>query len=90
MEVFGCEYVQTYGLTETSPYLTLSLLKPHLRALPRDQQLAFRAKTGRPFASVALNLNMPLRKLRGRGARCVAAGPLPSPSSPWQPAHWAR
>ncbi len=34
MEVFGCEYIQTYGMTETSPYLTLSILKEHLRQLP--------------------------------------------------------
>jgi fatty-acyl-CoA synthase len=41
MEVFRCEYVQTYGMTETSPYLTLSLLAPHLEALPPEEQ--FRA-----------------------------------------------
>ena len=30
VETFGCDYIQTYGMTETSPYLTLSLLKEHL------------------------------------------------------------
>ncbi|TAJ16386.1 MAG: hypothetical protein EPO68_11180, partial [Planctomycetota bacterium] len=53
---FGCEYVQTYGMTETSPYLTLSLLSPKLRALPPDEQLAWRAKTGRPFLTVELEV----------------------------------
>ena len=52
----GCEYVQTYGMTETSPYLTLSLLTERLRALPPDEQLAIKAKTGRPFLSVQLEV----------------------------------
>ncbi len=56
IETFGCEYVQTYGMTETSPYLTLSLLKEHMRALPPAEQMAFRAKTGRPFAAVELRV----------------------------------
>ena len=33
-----------YGMTETSPYLTLSLLSPAQRALPADEQLALRAR----------------------------------------------
>lgn len=52
----GCDYVQTYGMTETSPYLTLSLLHPHLRALPREERLAFQARTGRPFRGVDLRV----------------------------------
>ncbi len=54
MEVFGCEYVQTYGMTETSPYLTLSLLTEELSRLSPEQQFAARAKTGRPFLAVEL------------------------------------
>jgi len=56
VELFRCEYVQTYGMTETSPYLTLSLLKQHLRARSAEEQLAFRCKTGRPFAAVELRV----------------------------------
>jgi len=56
MEVLGCEYVQTYGMTETSPYLTLSILKDHLRTLPAEQRLVYQAKTGRPFAGVELKV----------------------------------
>jgi acyl-CoA synthetase (AMP-forming)/AMP-acid ligase II len=56
VDTFGCEYVQTYGMTETSPYLTLSLLHPHLRRLPPDEQLFYRAKTGRPFKTVTLRV----------------------------------
>lgn len=56
VDVFGCEYVQTYGMTETSPYLTLSLLKDELRALPPESQLAYRCKTGRAFLAVELRV----------------------------------
>ncbi|MGC6487744.1 MAG: AMP-binding enzyme, partial [Planctomycetota bacterium] len=50
------DYVQTYGMTETSPYLTLSILPPALAALPRSQQLAWKCKTGRPFHGVELQV----------------------------------
>ena len=53
---FGCDYVQTYGMTETSPYLTLSLLRPHLRQLPPEEQLRYKCKTGRPFGRVELRV----------------------------------
>lgn len=56
LDTFRCEYVQTYGLTETSPYLTLSTLEPRHRALPEEQQLARRARTGRPFETVELRV----------------------------------
>lgn len=56
VDVFGCEYVQTYGMTETSPYLTLSLLKEHLRLLPREEQLEFQCKTGRAFTTIELRV----------------------------------
>lgn len=53
---FGCDYVQTYGMTETSPYLTLSLLKNHLKTLPPEDQLRFKSKTGRAFITVELKV----------------------------------
>lgn len=56
LTVFRCDYVQTYGMTETSPYLTLSLLSPELRRLPTEQQLAWKCKTGRPFLGVDLKV----------------------------------
>jgi acyl-CoA synthetase (AMP-forming)/AMP-acid ligase II len=56
LAVFRCEYVQTYGMTETSPYLTLGLLHPHLRALPEEQRLHYVCKTGRPFRGVTLEV----------------------------------
>jgi len=56
IETFGCDYIQTYGMTETSPYLTLSILKDHLRNLPLEAQLKYKAKTGRPFITVDLKV----------------------------------
>ena len=56
MALFHCDYAQTYGLTETSPYLTLSLLPDHLRDLPEEERLAYRARTGRPFMTVELRV----------------------------------
>lgn len=56
IDLFGCDYVQTYGMTETSPYLTLSLLKDHLKSLLPEEQLAYKAKTGRPFITVDLKV----------------------------------
>jgi len=45
IDTFRCEYVQTYGLTETSPYLTFSLLKEHLRRLPPEDQIRYRSRS---------------------------------------------
>ncbi len=56
LEVFRCDYVQTYGMTETSPYLTLSLLTPAVQQLPPEQQLRWKCKTGRPFHGVQLEV----------------------------------
>jgi acyl-CoA synthetase (AMP-forming)/AMP-acid ligase II len=55
-ETFGCDYIQTYGMTETSPYLTFSILKEHLRQLKPEDQFKFKAKTGRPFIGVDLKV----------------------------------
>ena len=56
IETFKCDYIQTYGMTETSPYLTLSILKEHLKDLPWEEQLSFKAKTGREFVNVSLRV----------------------------------
>jgi fatty-acyl-CoA synthase len=56
MEIFGCEYVQTYGMTETSPFLTLGLLPEHLLALPEAERLVYQAKAGRPFEGIRLRV----------------------------------
>ncbi len=56
VETFRCEYIQTYGLTETSPYLTFSLLKEHLKALSVDEQMRYRSMTGRAALGVELRV----------------------------------
>jgi len=56
VETFRCEYVQTYGLTETSPYLTFSLLTKKIRALSPNEQMRYRSKTGRPALGVELRV----------------------------------
>ncbi len=56
VETFGCDYIQTYGMTETSPYLTLSRLKGHLAERPPEEQLRFKSKTGREFIAVELKV----------------------------------
>jgi fatty-acyl-CoA synthase len=53
---FQCDYVQTYGMTETSPYLTMSILKNHLTGLPDEEQLKIKSKTGREFITVQLKV----------------------------------
>jgi acyl-CoA synthetase (AMP-forming)/AMP-acid ligase II len=54
--LFGCEYVQTYGMTETSPYLTMSLLSADQRSLPAEERLRLAARTGRAVLGVELEV----------------------------------
>jgi acyl-CoA synthetase (AMP-forming)/AMP-acid ligase II len=56
IQVFGCEYIQTYGLTETSPFLTMSILREEMKSLPFEQRLQFMATTGRPFEIIQLKV----------------------------------
>ena len=55
-KVFRAEYVQTYGMTETSPYLTMSLLSKEERELPAGERFARRARTGRPVMGIELEV----------------------------------
>ena len=56
MEKFKCDYIQTYGMTETSPYLTVSILKDNLKKLPPEEQFKYKARTGREFLGVKLRV----------------------------------
>ena len=56
IETFKCDYIQTYGMTETSPYLTLSILKENLMDLSPEEQFHYKARTGRPFMGVLLKV----------------------------------
>lgn len=56
IEIFGLEYIQTYGLTETSPFLTMSILKEEMKNLPFEERLRYMVTTGRPFYNVQLKV----------------------------------
>ncbi len=56
IDTFKSDYIQTYGMTETSPYLTMSILKEHLKGLPWEEQLKYKAATGREFINVNLKV----------------------------------
>ncbi|HBB18270.1 MAG TPA: hypothetical protein DCZ97_15190 [Syntrophus sp. (in: bacteria)] len=56
VDTFQCDYIQTYGMTETSPYLTLSILKGHLMQKSPEEQLRFKSKTGREFIATELKV----------------------------------
>lgn len=56
IEKFGCNYIQTYGLTETSPFLTMSILREDMKVLPFEERLRYMVTTGRPFYGVELKV----------------------------------
>jgi acyl-CoA synthetase (AMP-forming)/AMP-acid ligase II len=58
-ETFEAEYAQTYGLTETSPYLTISRLSEAERALPAAEQDVLLARAGRPMPGVEVEVRAP-------------------------------
>jgi len=58
-EILGCEYVQTYGLTETSPFLTFSILDEAARRMAPAEQARRRARTGRAARGVELRVVRP-------------------------------
>jgi acyl-CoA synthetase (AMP-forming)/AMP-acid ligase II len=58
--ILRCDYAQTYGLTETAPFLTFSLLsEAQRRDLPAATQQRLRSRTGRPARGVALRVVTP-------------------------------
>ena len=50
--LFGAEYAQTYGLTETSPYLTISRLSAEEARRPEAEALALLTRAGTPMRGV--------------------------------------
>ncbi|QTN18791.1 long-chain-fatty-acid--CoA ligase [Brevundimonas sp. AJA228-03] len=53
---FGIEVSQGWGMTETSPIGTMSILTPELDALPYDEGMKWRIKQGMPPLGVELKL----------------------------------
>jgi fatty-acyl-CoA synthase len=56
LERLGCEAIVGYGLTETSPVLTMARPKAHLSGEPPDRQLARRATTGYALLGVEIRV----------------------------------
>ena len=52
----GITVIHAWGMTETSPVVTVSKLKPHLRCLPEDDCYAIRARTGYALPFVELRV----------------------------------
>ena len=57
--LLGCDYVQTYGLTETSPFLTFSLPREGDPAFLADEGARLRGRTGRAARGVELRVVQP-------------------------------
>jgi fatty-acyl-CoA synthase len=53
---YDVEVVHAWGMTETSPVGTLSVMTDELEKLPYDQQMPYRLKQGRPPLGVELKL----------------------------------
>jgi fatty-acyl-CoA synthase len=55
-ERFGWRVIQIYGLTETSPFLTVSKVTPHMDDWPIDERLRVQAKTG--YAMIGVDIRV--------------------------------
>ncbi|MEO0478188.1 MAG: class I adenylate-forming enzyme family protein [Planctomycetota bacterium] len=55
-DAFGARYMQTYGMTETSPYLTITGHEVLDRCRNRRERAERAARTGRPFLGVDLRV----------------------------------
>jgi fatty-acyl-CoA synthase len=55
-ERLGWEVIQVYGLTETSPFLTVSKVKPHMLDWPKEEQYRVQTRTGYPMLGVDLRV----------------------------------
>lgn len=51
-----CDYLQFYGMTETSPFLTISKPKANAASYTADQLLEIKSKTGRAFIGVEVKV----------------------------------
>jgi acyl-CoA synthetase (AMP-forming)/AMP-acid ligase II len=55
-EKFGWRVIQIYGLTETSPFMTVSKIKPHMLDWPEAEKVRIQTKTGYPMIGVDIRL----------------------------------
>jgi len=52
----GCDYIVGYGMTESSPVITVSALKHTLADLPAEERARYMAKTGLPVLGVEVKV----------------------------------
>ncbi len=55
-ERFGWQVIQVYGLTETSPFLTVSKVKPHMSGWPEEEKLRVQTRTGYQMLGVEIRV----------------------------------
>jgi fatty-acyl-CoA synthase len=55
-ERLGWQVIQIYGLTETSPFLTVSKVKPHMRDWPAEEKYRVQTRTGYTMLNVELRV----------------------------------
>src|SRR5581483_2237520 len=55
-ERLNWQVIQIYGLTETSPFLTVSKVKPHMRDWPAEEKYRMQTRTGYPMMGVDLRV----------------------------------
>ena len=55
-ERLGWQVIQIYGLTETSPFLTVSKVKPHMRNWPLEEKYRVQTRTGYAMLGVEMRV----------------------------------
>lgn len=55
-ERLGWQVIQIYGLTETSPFLTVSKVKPHMRDWPAEEKYRVQTRTGYEMLGVEIRV----------------------------------
>ena len=55
-KVYGVQVIHAWGMTETSPLGSFATPTPETLALPEEEQMEMRLRTGRPFYSVDLKV----------------------------------
>ncbi len=55
-ERLGWQVIQIYGLTETSPFLTVSKVKPHMRDWPPEEKYRVQTRTGYEMLGVQIRV----------------------------------
>ncbi|CAE8625301.1 unnamed protein product [Polarella glacialis] len=54
--LFGCEFFQSYGMTECCGKISMSMLGPEQRARPLGEQLSMLCSSGKPFEAIDIRV----------------------------------